>query len=251
MTPIRGLLAWLALGAGLGWADEFRIQNRVYVGKASAPSAVTVTLFARGLVYDVLSGPDEIVVFHPTGGRFVLLKPARKIRTEISTDQVNRMVETLQAELKNRGSGLSEFLAAPKFEIDDSDSSDAKFTGDFAEYRVKTTRAASLIAARQYAEFADWYTRLNTMNNPALLARVPVNAWLTKREQVPTEIEATFYNKTFGFARKQQSLRSEHVITWFLSQDDRKQIEQIDGWLVTFEKVEFEQYRNTPAFAAP
>ncbi len=248
MSPLRGLLIWLTLGASLAVADDFRIHNRVFLGKAKEPAASTVTIFRGGLVYDVLNAPQEIVVFDAARGRFVMLKPARSIRTEVSTEEIDRMVASLRVEMAKRGGGLPEFLSAPKYEIDAAGDSAASFNGEFAEYQVKTKKAASLLAARQYAQFSDWYTRMNTMTNPALLARMPVNAWLAEREQIPTEIELTLYNKTLGISRKQQSLRSEHVITWFLSRDDLKQIEEIDRWLVTFEAVPFDQYRETPAY---
>ncbi len=250
MSPVRCLLAFLTLGVGVCLADDFRIQNRVYLGKSKAPASTTVTLFRGGLVYDILANPEEIVVFDPVRGRFVLLKPARSIRTEISTEEIDRLVLSLKEELANRGGGLSDFLIAPEYEIDDAKPSQVKFRGSFAEYQLKTEKAASLIAARQFAQFSNWYTRFNTMTNPALLARMPVNAWLAQNERIPSEIELTMYNKTLGISRKQQSLRSEHAITWFLSQDDLKQIEQIDRWLVTFTAVPFDEYRRTPAFKA-
>jgi len=248
MMQLRCLLAWLALGASLATADDFRIRNTVYSGNKAV--AETVTVFRGGLVYDILRAPDEVVVFDPVRSRFVLLKPARNIRTEISLDEINRLVEGLKGELVNRGGGLQQFLAAPSYNIkEDKADKEVKFEGEYANYTIKTTKAANLIAARQFSQFSDAYTRLNVMNNPALLARGPVNAWLAEREYVPTEVEVTYYKKSLGIRTKQQSFRSEHTVTWFLSQDDLKQLEQIDRWLVTFESVPFDDYRRASALA--
>lgn len=245
MIQLRGLLAWLALGASLTFAEDFRIRNEVYSGNKQISE--TITLFRGGQVYDILRAPDEIVVFDPVRSRFVLLKPARSIRTEITLDQINRMVEDLKVELVNRGGGLQQFLASPSYEIKQENPKETRFEGDYASYVVKTEKAASLLAARQFSQFSDAYTRLNVMNNPALLARQPINTWLADQERVPTEVEVTYYKKTLGIRSKQQSYRSEHAITWFLSQDDLKRIEKIDRWLVTFEAVDFDTYRNASA----
>lgn len=248
MMQLRCLLAWLALGASLATADDFRIRNEVYAGNKAV--AETVTVFRGGLVYDILRAPEEIVVFDPIRSRFVLLKPARNIRTEITLDEINRLVDGLKVELQNRGGGLQQFLAAPTYEIkEDRSAKEVRFEGDYASYVVKTAKAANLIAARQFAQFSDAYTRLNVMNNPALLARGPVNAWLAEHEHIPTEVEVTYYKKTLGIRSKQQTYRSEHTVTWFLSHDDIKHLEQIDRWLVTFESVPFEKYRDTSALA--
>src|SRR5262245_1075333 len=73
-------------------AEDFRIETKVFVGDEEEPVSETTTLFYDQAVYDFLTAPEQIAVFRKAGGgrpgRFILLDPERRIRTELSTDQI-------------------------------------------------------------------------------------------------------------------------------------------------------------------
>ena len=76
------LLAEAARGA------DFRVENSVFVEGQSQPQSQGVTIFRDGLVYDFLNEPAEVIVFDKANRRFILLDITRRVRSEISMDDV-------------------------------------------------------------------------------------------------------------------------------------------------------------------
>jgi hypothetical protein len=241
------LTVWSAVAA----ADEFRILTKIYVGKEDQPSSQNVTIFRDGLVYDCMESPEEVAVFDGPRGRFILLNPPHRLRTEITFAQLETRIAGLQAELKKRSAdegahGLSAFLTAPRFdESAGAERGQTVFKSPYFQYAIKSDEARGESAAKQYADFVHWYTRLNAMRNPAMLAREPINEWLTRGRRMPVEIELTTFKKgTFGAMNKLNSYRSHHNVAWALSVEDRKKLDEIDRWLVSFEQTPYDAYRD-------
>ncbi len=241
------LLAWPAVAA----ADEFRILTKIYVGKEDQPSSQNVTIFRDGLVYDCMESPEEVAVFDGPRGRFILLSPPHRLRTEITFPLLETRVASLQAELKKKTTdegegGLSAFLTAPRFdESAGAERGQTVFKSPYFHYAIKTDEARGESAAKQYADFVHWYTRLNAVRNPAMLAREPINEWLTRGHRMPVEIELTTFKKgAFGGMNKLNSYRSHHNVAWALSVEDRKKLDDIDRWLVNFEQIGYDAYRD-------
>ena len=94
-------------------------------GDEPEPISHTVTIFAAGVVYDFVDGdsvdePSRIAVFrHSTSsrpGQFILLNPAEKRRTEISTERIEKLMAKLTGWAAEQEDKLLKFCADPEFE---------------------------------------------------------------------------------------------------------------------------------------
>lgn len=233
-------------------ADEFRISTKIFVGKADEPASQNVTLFREGLVYDCMDSPEEIAVFDQSRQRFILLSPPQRMRTELPFSQLETRLANLQVELRKKAAeesagGLSAFLSSPKFEESTiSKLGVTTFHSPWFHYEIKTEEARGTISARQYSDFIHWYTRLNAVRNPAMLAREPINEWLSRGNRMPVSIELTTFKKgALGGMSKLASYRSQHNVAWALSVEDRKKVDEIERWLVSFDPISFEDYRDS------
>lgn len=235
---------------------EFRILTKIYVGTETSPACENLTLFRDGLVYDFATLPDEIAVYHPVRERFVLLNPDKKLRTEITLPQLAGRFAVLQSEMLSKSAAdredesLSDFLAAPKYDVQapqDKKVKATRFVSRWMEYALETIPARTPAAAKQYADFTHWYTRLNSLRNPAMLARLPINQWLTEGQRVPEKIElTTFTQGPFGM-KALHRYRSEHNVAWALSVQDRQKIEEVDEWLASYREVDYDEYTTAKA----
>ena len=221
-------------------ADEFRIASKVFVGNDKTPKTETLTLFRAGIVYDFLSTPEQVAVFDKPHGRFILLNPTRKVKTELPTRDVEKMVSRMQqiaAESKNPKLRLYGTVEFDSEFHDDNDRLTVR-SGNELMYRVDTIKAPSREAAQQYREYSDSYVRLNALLNPHSTppyARISVNRELVGRQLVAKHVELTIGNDTRS---------SDHEITWKLLPTDNKRIEETDNQLTRFRAVELEEFLN-------
>jgi hypothetical protein len=214
-------------------ADDFRIETKVYTGKSKQPASRNTTLFRAGFVYDYLSDDGQVVVFDPARGRFIVLDPVRKLKAEVKTERVRKLVDSLHDLAARSGSAAVRFAADPQFEVDFSADGDLALTSTHVKYRLKTVPAATPEAAAQYREFSDWYARFNTLANPGSappFPRLAVNAELAERGLVPTEVQ---------FSTRSVALRTEHYVSWRLLDADHRRIAETANQLATFEEVDF------------
>lgn len=217
-------------------ADDFRIETKVYLGRDREPVSETTTLFRAGYVYDYMSGSGRVAVFDRVRGRFIVLDPARKLRAEVKTDEIRRMIDAIRELAAKHGNAKIRFAADPKFDIEFGE--DGSLTLSSAEliYEVQTEPAATPDSAAQYQEFADWYARLNTISNrgsPPPSPRLVVNAELAERGLVPTEVVRTVPHEELA--------RSEHMVSWRLLEGDHRRIAETANQLATFKLVEFRE----------
>jgi len=238
-------LLWITCGAGrTALAEDFRIHSRVHVGDMEA-SSETLTLFRAGRVYDFLSAPRETTVFDPDN-RFILLDPDRRLQTEVSAEQVTRRVARLRSEAQTHRQPALNFLANPRFtETYDETSEEISLESPWLTYRAKIEQAPSRDAARQYGEFADWYTQLNALLNPSGLlpfSRMELNRALVRRQAVPREVLLTFSPKKPDGDRI--TLRSVHQVQWSLSRADLERIDEVHRQLHSFQKVTPQEYHQ-------
>jgi hypothetical protein len=223
--------------------DDFCVENRVYVG---ADIVESKTLFQSGRVYDFLVSPNEVTIFDPSGKRFVVLDPDRKVKAEVSLEKIDSFAKTLKAEAVSRHVPLLMFLAEPKFteSIDDT-SGELKLTSAWLEYRVRTSRPPSPEAAIQYANYSNWQTKFNALLRPGSLppfARLELNAALERRDSIPSEVNVTRFSQQS--AKRQVTFRSEHRLQWRLLDGDRKQIERAAQQLAEFHLVNLAEYQR-------
>ena len=199
-------------------------------------------------MYDYRSNPPQVTIFDPPRARFILLDPQRKLRSEKSTDDIEKFVQRLQIWAANHPDPFLQFQARPVFdETTDTASDELVFSSEWTTYRIKAERAASDETFRQYAAFSDWYARLNVLTGSTVLPfpRLRVNESLAEKQLVPREVRLKIVNSgKLPAGKAQMQLRTRHHVVWALSAADQKRLEQTAEDLATFRQVSFEDYRK-------
>ena len=230
-------------------AEDFRIENQVFQGAEQEPQIQSTTIFYQGVVYDYLEKPAEITVFDRAHHRFILLSTTRRLKTELTTDEIWDLNQQLRTWAASHADPFLKFLADPKFEESvDAGTGDLIFASPWLTYRVVLEDPRNTSIAEQYRYFSDWYTLLNTRLNPGTrppFARLLVNEAMAKRHQLPKEVQLTFPAKktTLPFQKKPiTTIRSVHVLIRQLVQSDRDRVKETDDFLAVFQPIDVMQY---------
>lgn len=242
---MRLLLALLFSACGsIVSAADFRIETRVFPAGDSNPSSESVTLFTRGAAYDFRDTDDRVTIFRPGAadkpGRFVLLNTADRTRTEIGAQRVAIATTKLRRWAALQEDPFLRFTGDPVFDQSfDPDTGEMRFTNKLMSYRLVTMSVASREAMKELRAFLDAYAQLHTLLEAGLppAPRMLVNEALAGRDLVPLEVE--LYS---GPITGEPDLRAEHLVTWILSREDRKRIEQANRQVAQFTKVGNEKF---------
>ena len=249
LSALLGVIwaAGVLLADGTARAEQFRVENKVFVEDEKEPRVESTTIFYAGVVYDYLKEPAEITVFDKARGRFVLLDVARQVKTELTTEAVAAVTERLKEWAGAQPDPYLKFLADPKFTRPaEPDAGELTFASPWVTYRVKPVDAGSAAIARQYREFSDWYGMLNTRINPGArppFARMILNAELDSRRQLPREVQLTLRPKASLLAKKIH-IRSEHQLIRRLVESDRARVAETDRFMGVFNPVDFDDYQK-------
>jgi hypothetical protein len=243
-------VAMIAVGFTIGAnslrAEGFRIETKIFAGDEDEeePVSQTTTLFLEGVVYDFIEQPAQVAVFrHPTGGkpgRFILLEPAQRIQTEITTDQLSGAMTKLRTWAARQDDPFLQFAADPKFkESFEPKAGRLVLASHLESYTVSTTRPEHAESIAEYREFLDWYTKLNTLvtAGPPPEPRLQLNAALARYEVVPLVVE-------LQRAGEKEPLRAEHKFTWRLSREDRDRIEDVRASLASYRAVDNSEFQR-------
>ncbi len=228
-------------------AEDFRIETKVYAGKDKTAVSHNTTLFKAGYVYDYLSDPDRVAVFDKPHGRFILLDPTRKLKTEIKTDDVLTFATKFHDWAAKSANAFMRFAADPKFDVSFSEDGKLTLSSGHINYRLQTEPAKTPEGAEQYREFSDWYARFNAMSNPGStppFARMTVNAELADRGLVPAEVQLTIPPQA-RLGVRAVAMRSEHKVDWKLLQRDAERIVETANPLAAFKLVEFSEFQES------
>lgn len=243
------MAALLALPGSLT-AQNFRVESEVFLGSEKEPIAESLTLFHGGVVYDfLLTAPEEISVFDPLRGRFVLLDLTRRVKATLTLDDLQIATEAIKTEADPK---QQDFFLRPQFEQSfDVDTGWLTLNSKYIIYRTKGITPKDTETVERYQLFADWYARLNATRpgNLPPFARIELDRALAQRRLIPEEVELTLMPKNRLLGRKIE-LRSKHAFIWELSKSDLKRIETAGQYLATFEMVSFQRYRNPADVAA-
>jgi hypothetical protein len=232
----------LTLVSSASLAEEFRIETKIFVGKEEEPMSSTQTLFHRGVVYDFLAKPEQIAIFRKEAvgrpGRFILLDVDRKVKTELSTDQLADVINKLRNWASRQRDPFLKFAANPQFnESFDRDTGQLLLASHQESYTIKTEPADSPTALAEYREFLDWYARLNTLllAGPPPEPRLAVNAALARYQVVPVSVELVRNNE-------KEKLRAEHEFAWLLSKKDLARIDEAQKGMAAYRPVDNEEF---------
>jgi hypothetical protein len=237
-------LLFVAMSAvtSVAHAEDFRIETKIFVGDSKEPVSETTTLFVGRVVYDFIAEPPQTAVFSkPHGdkpGRFILLDPQHKYKTELSTDQLSGAMNKLRTWAGRQSDPFLQFAADPQFKESFESGSGKLVLANYLEsYTVSTRKAEHPQAAAEYREFLDWYTRLNTLISagPPPEPRLRLNEALARHEVIPLKVELTRSGEG-------DPIRAEHQFIWRLSNDDRSRINDVATSLSKFRSVSNEEF---------
>ncbi len=240
--------------------DGFRIDTQVFVQNGKKPIADTLTIFTQGRVYDFVldetGALSEVTLYDPTRGTITLLDVPNQRKTIIKTQDLLEQVFALEQHAVKDASDMFAEAARPKFEVtSEQEGSDLdevtkiKLAGKYITYTATGKKPARQDASREYRNFADWYSRLNSLrpgNLPAG-ARIELNKQLATADLIPTEI--TRVTKEGALSRTLE-VRSHHLVNWSLSGEDQKRLSRAGDYLTQFKAVPFDEYRQ-PVAAKP
>lgn len=226
-------------------AEDFRIENRVYVGRSSQPEAQSVTIFHAGLVYDFLDDPAEVLVFDKPAGRFVLLDLRHKSVAEVTLKDVADFTARLKQRAMASKNPTIRSLADPRFdERGGAESGEVTLHSASMTYRARLLKVEPGVA-EQYRDFTDWQSRLNPMLQPGArppFARLALNEALARHQATAREVELTLSKQ--ASSKGPEMIRSQHELVTQLSQADLDRVAQAREAMRTFQPLGFEQYRD-------
>jgi len=241
------LLGLVLSGGAPAAGEDFRVENRVFVGNDKEPASQTTTIFHEGVVYDYLQEPAEVIVFETVPGRFVLLDIDRRIRAELTTEAVTSFAQRLREAAASQKDPFIRFRANPKFDEEfDAAAGQLTLSSPWMTYRLLLEGSVGHEMSAQYRAFSDWYCRLNTMLNPGAMpaeARLLVNAAMSKYESIAKAVHLTIIPKK-TFPPKRVELRSEHRLIRQIGEADLDRIAQTRQFMEIFKRVSFEEYRS-------
>lgn len=228
-------------------ADNFRVNNEVFLDNQKTPSTQSITIFHDGVVYDSMKSPAEMVVFDKNASRFILMNPANQTRAELNTADITAFVNQLQRLAAKHPDPVVKFLADPKFqERFDESMGEITLTSPMISYRLVLSTGESEAAAEQYREFSDWYARLNTLLNPGSrppFGRLAVNDVVAKHKAIAAQvILAIAASKPGG---QPTNIRTTHQVVRQLSQGDVDYVAKIRKSMTDYKLISFDQYRKS------
>jgi hypothetical protein len=248
MTTYRTLAAalvfifGLALGQSFALAADFRVENTVYVQGQTAPVSRGVTIFQVGLVYDFLDEPGEIIIFDKAHRRFILLDTGRRVRSEISMDDVQNFVNRVKQRLAGHPSPNVKWLADPVFdESFNAQSSELTLKGPALTYQARV-QAADSESAAQYHEFSDWYAKFNLALDPKSrppFPRMQLNDAIERHQGIAKEVHLTIASS--GTPTK---VTSRHQIATRLDASDMNRTAEAQDDMQRFKAVSFREYQQ-------
>jgi hypothetical protein len=244
MVLIVGVFGMVIGRAGATRGEDFRVDNVVYVGDQKEPSSQSATIFSGGVVYDCLKTPPEVVVFDKTTGQFVLLNPTRRVRAELSTGEVNSIIERLRPGALQSKAPLLRFLAEPKFQEQSNQPGELILSSPLITYRLTLKQVTDQGIVEQYHEFCDWYARLNALlGSSPPFGRLVVNAAVARQHAIATQVLLTI-QAGMG-AKPRTTIRSEHRLASPLEPADLQRVAQAREFMGSFKLMSFDQYRKT------
>jgi hypothetical protein len=238
-----GLLNYIPAALG----EDFRVDNAIYADAGKEPTSQSTTIFYNGIVYDCMTKPAETVVFDKASNRFVVLNMARKVRTQLTTEEVATFVDRLRPLAAKSSDPLVQILADPKFqESTDENTGEVTLHSPWITYRLTLTQGTEPSIVKQYHDFCDWYARLNALLIPSSrppFARLVVNAAMAQRQSVPSQILLTLTSGK-GATQERTTIRSEHRWTRTLTPADLDRVAEIRKSVDEFKPIHFDQYRK-------
>ncbi len=217
-------------------ATAFRVDTDIYLKvNNTKPDKQTLTLFKEGVYYDFPMDDDKqtITITDPLGGRIVVLSPFRQIKTVFKTAEINSRIESLKKDV-SVNKELAKMLSASQKVSFDEASNTLRVGDDEFAYEATLQSARDTSMANQYADFADWSARLNTLLPPNFppFVRLELNRQVAMREALPDTIVRTTRHNGSSLV-----IRSKLLVNAVLSSDDEAKIRMVGEMLQRCKEV--------------
>jgi hypothetical protein len=221
-----------------GSSPEFRIETELYIGDAKKPQAEHLTLFSKGLVFDLLR-PEEsqITVFDLARDRIILLDRRRELRCVLAPQDLIDLMARIRAEAPEQ---MADLGVDAEVTWRDEPSSGWTAAAGQARYLIRPQSPPSPKYARAFAEFADWSARLNAYRKvgSAPFLRMALNARLASMGQLPDEVLLSI-SPLLGPTR---IIRTKHLANYQLSNLDREKIAAASRQIATYQQVSWNEF---------
>ncbi|GIW90112.1 MAG: hypothetical protein KatS3mg109_0544 [Pirellulaceae bacterium] len=247
MQAARKALLWvvtvwgvLVYGAPLP-GEGFRVETDVFTANQQQPVAEFLTLFHAGVIYDYqLTEPKWVTIFDTTRQRFILLDPGNRTKTELSTADIESFHQQVRAVM----AGRDEAFFSPQFRYEyDASQRVHLLSNERWSYRARGVVPKQPEAVAEYRAFADWYAQLSAMYPGSVppYGRLELNRVLAEHGQVPEMVERTI-SIARVFPYKQDVVRTQHLYTWLLSEQDHRRIRKTGDDMASFSLLPADQF---------
>ncbi len=248
-----------------------RVESTLFAAN-DKPVAKTFTLFHEGVAWDFLELPAppagskngkadassmklvEIVLHDPARERVVLIDPVRRVKTEISTVQLERLASSLAKWARASDDGLVRWAGGPDFtEGLREEANLIELAGPRARYAVKHATATAPEQAESYRRFADTAILLKALMQPGGMPpfpRLAINGKLEKAGAIPTEVTLEIDPRGVSFGNSTR-LRGEHRTHPRLLGEDLNRIEEAEDAMGASETVDLAAFANGPHAPLP
>lgn len=232
------------------------------------PVARTVTLFHEGVAWDFLETPVqptvkgeppvmklvEIVLHDPVRERVVIIDPERRVKTEISTVQLERLASSLAKWARESDDRLVRWAGGPDFTEGFREENDTiELAGPRARYAVKHASATSPEQAESYRRFADTAILLKALMQPGGMPpfpRLAINRELARAGAIPTEVTLEIEPRgvSFGGPTRMRGLHHTHPR---LLEEDFDRIAVAEAAMADATTVDLADYATDPHAPLP
>lgn len=240
--------ALLTAGSSPASAVEFKVENSVYTTdqQGAEPASRSITYFTADAVCDWMKEPAEVSIFDESAKRITLISVTNRTRTELSTADIETIVQKLEELATKNSDPLVKFCATPAFQKSfDKVSKEATFRSEWITYRLVLAPEADAEVVEKYRQSCDWLARLKFVLYPGSLppaARIVVNQEMALQQAIPSQVFLTITSSKPGLPPT--TFRSEHRIMRPLSETDHERLSHLRGALKDFKLVTFDQYRK-------
>jgi hypothetical protein len=244
------VLSWLFCWLNSAAAQEdravaFRVATDIYLDEKKPPLKQSLTLFSQGVYYDLEESENGLItVIDPKRNRIVLLDRQRMVKSTLSLEQLQMTVSNARAQAGDKISAVRD----ASYQTQKDGSTIATVSNDFIEYRAVTQSVPNPNFAKQFADFADWSSRLNAVTQPKLppYLRMDLNRLISEHGAIPTEIRRVSRKQHGG---KENVVSSRLMPVWQLSQDDHARIARCAANIAEFREVPEAEYWKPNAVA--
>lgn len=209
------------------------------------------SLFNNGQVYDYVEAAGEVVIFNPSGKKFIVMNPERGVFTSIAFAELNAMLAERAPKTREyladlnrqkspeaaRAARMLEFQLNPGFVTKSYPSSGGlTLTSSSWKYEVSTREWDDTEQVARYLDYADWTARLNCILHPSNSFPEPRLALNNELRNLKTRIPVIV--KLDMRPDERLVLRAEHQFVRNLTDRERS---LITGWNDRLKSSEMKQ----------